>query len=125
MVLVRRLLMGASFVSGVAGLVACGGHGHHAGGSSNATVLFQPATQANLGAGAQVAGSVAGDFNGDGKLDVAVANAANGSVSVLAGNGAGTFGAAITTALAAGADVESLVAGDFDADGKLDLAVTD
>jgi hypothetical protein len=36
---------------------------------------------------------VLGDFNGDGKLDMAVANAGNNTVSILFGNGNGTFGA--------------------------------
>ena len=34
----------------------------------------------------------AGDFTGDGELDLAVANRADGTVSVLLGNGDGTFG---------------------------------
>src|SRR6266478_4549635 len=32
-----------------------------------------------------------GDLNGDGKLDLAVTNASSGTVSVLLGNGDGTF----------------------------------
>ena len=32
-----------------------------------------------------------GDFNGDGKADLAVANYSDNSVSVLLGNGDGTF----------------------------------
>ena len=32
-----------------------------------------------------------GDFNGDGKLDLAVANYGSNTVSVLLGNGNGTF----------------------------------
>ena len=32
-----------------------------------------------------------GDFNGDGKLDLAVANSGNSTVSVLLGNGNGTL----------------------------------
>ena len=35
-----------------------------------------------------------GDFNGDGKVDLVVANAESNSVSILLGNGAGTFQAA-------------------------------
>jgi hypothetical protein len=125
MLLVRRLIMGASFGIGVAGLAGCGGHGHSGGGTSNATVLFNPATSAGLTAGTQVAGATSGDFNGDGRLDLAVADANNGTLSVLLGNGNGTFGAAVTTTLAAGTDAQKLVAADLDADGNLDLAVTD
>src|SRR5216684_1815090 len=61
-----------------------------------------------------------GDFNGDGKLDLAVANLRSGDVSVLLGNGDGTFQGAVNYA-AAGAS--SIAVGDFNGDGKLDLAV--
>jgi FG-GAP-like repeat len=37
---------------------------------------------------------VTGDFNGDGKLDLAVTNASSNTVSILLGNGDGTFSAA-------------------------------
>ncbi len=73
---------------------------------------------------------VVGDFNGDGKMDLAVAIARGplpcssqpGNVSVLLGNGDGTFQAA--QAVAGIANPLFLAAGDFNADGKLDLAVT-
>jgi hypothetical protein len=64
-----------------------------------------------------------GDFNGDGKLDVAVLNASHGptgaSVSVLLGNGDGTFQPQVTTSL--GAPCAVMVAGNFNGDRKLDL----
>ncbi len=51
---------------------------------------FQTATSFGVGSSP---GSVAvGDFNGDGKPDLATANAGNGSVSVLLGDGIGGFG---------------------------------
>jgi hypothetical protein len=61
-----------------------------------------------------------GDFNGDGKLDLAVANENSHNVSVLLGNGSGGFGPA--TNFAAGAPF-SVAVGDFNGDGKLDLAI--
>jgi YD repeat-containing protein len=71
-----------------------------------------------------------GDFNGDGKADMAVfsggSGTGNGSVSVYLSNGDGTF------ALASGSpitinnfDPYGAVTGDFNDDGKLDLAVID
>jgi hypothetical protein len=60
-----------------------------------------------------------GDFNHDGKLDLAVANWTSNNVSVLLGNGDGTFQAAVN--YAAGSGPHSVAVGDFNGDGKLDL----
>ena len=62
-----------------------------------------------------------GDFNSDGKQDVAAANAAPvpGTVVVLLGNGAGAFGS--PTSFAVGSSPESIAVGDFNADGIEDL----
>ena len=62
-----------------------------------------------------------GDFNGDGKLDLAVSNYVGISVSVLLGNGDGTFRPQVQYATAGAA--EGIAIGDFNGDGKLDLAV--
>jgi len=59
------------------------------------------------------------DFNGDGKADLAVATSTG--VSVLLGNGDGTFRTA--GAYLAGAQPSAVAAGDFNGDGRPDLAV--
>ena len=62
-----------------------------------------------------------GDFNGDAKADLAVANSIKANVSVLLGNGDGTFQTQKTYAV--GGDPTSVAVGDFNGDGKADLAV--
>jgi hypothetical protein len=60
-----------------------------------------------------------GDLNGDGKADVAAAN--SGTVTVLFGNGDGTFGN--RTNIGTGISPQSVVIADFNEDGLPDLAV--
>jgi len=71
---------------------------------------------------------VIGDFNGDGRLDLATADAVSrissgspGTISILLGNGDGTFQAHLDSP--AGSGVIGLAAADFNLDGKLDLVV--
>src|SRR5262249_45932311 len=59
------------------------------------------------------------DFNGDGKLDVAVAQYNASSVGVFLGQGNGTLGTRVDYTMQV--NPTSLVAGDFNADGKVDL----
>jgi hypothetical protein len=62
-----------------------------------------------------------GDVNGDGTLDLAVANYGSNTVSVLLGTGDGSFQAARN--FAAGSGPGSVAVGDVNGDGTLDLAV--
>jgi hypothetical protein len=75
----------------------------------------------SYGAGSTPRSIAAADFNGDGTLDLAVANEAGGSISVLLGRGDGTFAGAVN--YAAGASPRSVAVGDFNSDGVPDLAV--
>ena len=67
-----------------------------------------------------VAAIAAGDFTGNGHVDLAVANG-DGTVSVLLGKGDGTFQPQVTYAVG-GKPAAHRVAGDFNGDGRLDLA---
>jgi hypothetical protein len=63
----------------------------------------------------------AADFNGDGKLDLAVVNDQDATVSILLGNGDGTF--QTQTTAPTGANPASIAVGDFNSDGHIDLAI--
>jgi uncharacterized repeat protein (TIGR01451 family) len=71
--------------------------------------------------GTSPAAIAVGDFNGDGKVDIAVANTGSSDVSILLGNSDGTFQPAVN--FSAGNNPSAIAVGDFNGDGKLDLAV--
>jgi hypothetical protein len=85
----------------------------------NPSASFTPPT--NFAAGSSPISVTVGDFNGDGKSDLAVANFNSNNVSVLLGTGTGSFGTA--TNFSVGSLPASVTVGDFNGDGKSDLAV--
>lgn len=62
------------------------------------------------------------DFNSDGNLDIATANRASNTISMLFGNSDRTFQNAFTISNTLSSSPEFIVSGDFNADGKADLA---
>src|SRR5438445_13560267 len=75
-------------------------------------------------------GPVVGDFNGDGREDMIVLSGTSGSTSsfhVLISTGTGTYTSAMSYTVPSGGtangNISSYTSGDFNGDGKLDLAI--
>jgi len=86
-------------------------------GDGTFTEIGTPASAANV----EYSWIAVGDFNGDGKLDLVVADHTDGKALILLGNGNGTF--TLKSTLTTGMWPANVVTGDFNGDGKLDLAV--
>jgi hypothetical protein len=88
----------------------------------NATTAFASFAGSSYATGTSSRSVAWVDFNGDGKLDLVLANRGDNTVSVLLGVGDGTFQKQVT--YATGVQPGSVAVGDFNGDGKLDLVVT-
>jgi len=107
-------------------IVASGGSSMYPGAGvtvslGNGDGTFTQASGSPISVGQYLSAIATGDFNGDGKLDIAATDSTGNAVIILLGNGDGTFGA--PTTVPAGSGPTAIVAGDFNNDGKLDLAV--
>lgn len=101
-----------AFLAALAAALACGAGAGAPGG--------EPDARFKAGKGP---GSLAlADLNGDGRLDLVVANDESGDVTVLLGDGKGSFTAAPGSPFPAGKSPNDVAIADFDGDGKPDLA---
>ena len=84
---------------------------------------FMP--RVNFSTGAQSQDLAAGDFNGDGRVDLAVSlNSPQFSLALLTGNGDGTFNAPVMFEnIGALDDSPAIVATDLNTDGRLDVVI--
>jgi hypothetical protein len=85
--------------------------------TSLSSIGLQPAV--NYQAGQAPSTLLIGDFNGDNKVDLAIANVTSNNVSVLLGNGNGTFQSAVNYGV--GNAPYSAALSDINGDGKLDI----
>jgi hypothetical protein len=99
-------------------------------GSNSVTILFgigdgnfRPAPHSPVPVGHNPECVAVGDFNSDNKTDLAVANYSDGTVTILLGNGDGTFTPAANSPVTVGRSPLSIAVGDFSDDGIPDLAV--
>lgn len=75
-----------------------------------------------VGVGSLPYGIAIGDFNNDGKQDLATANYGLNTVSIRLGNGSGGFGG--TSNINVGSGPQAIAIGDFNNDGRQDMAVS-
>jgi hypothetical protein len=90
-------------------------------GASFTRVSVQAAPSAHIAGASQPVAVVSGDWNADGKVDLAVADSASNRVSVLLGDGSTTFSQ--TVDFTVGVSPIALIAADLNLDGTTDLAV--
>jgi hypothetical protein len=100
--------------------------------SSNVSVFLRQATGgfaqeagSPIAVGSGPSGAAVADYNGDGRTDLAVASFITGSVSVLLRQPGGGFALEGGAAISLGARLSAVAAGDFNSDGRPDLAAAE
>ncbi len=89
---------------------------------TNGTISFSPKVDFTTNSGPS--NIISNDFDGDGKTDIATANGASTSISILRNNGAlGIISFAPKVDFTTGTVPYVLSSGDIDGDGKVDIAV--
>ncbi len=83
---------------------------------------FSPPAAVVLSSGGSATAIAAADFNGDGKVDIAVVDNTSAVFSILAGNGDGTF--QTQQVFPGGSQPTFVLAADVDRDGRIDLVTT-
>jgi len=91
---------------------------------NNGTGGFTQAPGSPITVGTQPTGVAIKDLNDDGIPDIAVANYGSNTISILIGKGDGTFTPAATPTLPTGTGPYNVVIGDFQGNGKQDIACT-
>jgi len=98
--------------------------------SNNVTVLlgngaggFTYASGSPFGTGSRPVSMSLGDCNRDGKLDLVVANASDHSITLLLGNGSGSFTQAVGSPYVLSFQPDKLALADFNRDGSVDIAI--
>ena len=84
---------------------------------------FTPASRSPFRVGGEPESVGVADLDGDGNVDLAVANLTTNNVSILLGDGQGGFNQAPDSPIGAGTSPNSLRIADLNADGELDLAI--
>jgi hypothetical protein len=89
----------------------------------NGRGAFAPAPGSPFAAGEHPTDLAVADFDGDGHLDVAVANHSMPYITVLFGDGHGRLGRRSTVPVRSRPHPHGIVAGDWNGDGRIDLAI--
>jgi Flp pilus assembly secretin CpaC len=91
----------------------------------NGSASFSLASGSPFAVGKSPVAIASADLNADSHPDIVVVNQTDNTVSVLLGNGDGTFTAALNSPLASGQAPTGVTIADFNGDGTPDIAVTD